>query len=204
MVYNKDSFEVKYLMEKDPILANLILKIDSVSLGKGSPIWEQLVEMIIAQQLSSKVATVLWKRFIDKFPLPMNPNKILETPEEVLRSLGLSFQKIKYIRSIAETVQKDPHFIEHLQNLDNEKAIEQLTLIHGVGRWTAEMFLIFALHRLDVMSYGDLGLRTAVTKLFNKRSMVSEKTFRRLTKDWHPYESIAALYLWVGYERKLL
>ena len=162
-----------------------------------------LAEMIVAQQLSGKVATVIWNRVVTEFGYPLRWNDLYLASVETLRSLGLSKGKASYLIGLANKVVVDPKFFNDLTVLSDEAIIERLTSIKGIGPWTAHMFLIFTLHRLDVSASGDLGLKLALSKLLKLEEMVSAKQFDEKTAHWAPYRSVAALYLWRAHDAKL-
>lgn len=204
IIFDHTTMEVRYLISKDTPLNLLIEKIPSVYLPATKAPWVQLIEMIVAQQLSTKVAEVIWQRIQTIFAYQWIPQQVYETSENDFRRLGVSFAKIPYIKGIAKKMIDDPFFFETLQKLSNDDGIVQLCTLNGIGPWTAEMFLIYGFRRLNVMSYGDLGLRIAVTKLFRKKGPISRRTFKQLTQQWQPYASVASLFLWRAYEEKLI
>lgn len=186
-------------LSKDKVLAN-ILKKDShaLSLQKNIPL--RLMASIISQQLSTKVAAIIFDRFVALYPAKKpTVQKVLDTPEETLRGIGISYAKIKYIYAVAN------FFIEHkitdkkIQELSNEAIIDLLTQIKGVGKWTVEMLLMFSLGREDVFAVDDLGIQQAMTKLYNldptnKKQLKLDMLER--SKAWSPYRTYACLHLW--------
>ncbi len=149
-----------------------------------------LARAIIGQQISVKAADSIWKRFVELTKL--DAKKIIKMDDEKLRAIGLSGQKVKYVKSIAEFVGKhDGHWHE-----DDEEVIKDLTKIKGVGRWTAEMFLIFYLQRPNILPLADLGLLKAIEKHYGTERKNLSKIKDKHAKDWHPYNSVATWYLW--------
>jgi DNA-3-methyladenine glycosylase II len=164
--------------------------------------YETLVGSIIFQQLAGSAAQAILGRFKqiygDRIP---SPREYLETEENLLRGSGLSPQKISYIRDLAERVERGTLNLERLHDLPNDEVVKELDEVRGIGRWTAEMFLIFVLGRTDVLPVDDLGLRKAAQRLYRLRKLPTKEKFDKLSKNWHPYSTIATLYLWRSQEK---
>lgn len=186
-------------LAKDKVLAS-ILKKDShtLSLQKNIPL--KLMGSIISQQLSTKVAAIIFERFVALYPAKKPTiQKVLDTPEETLRGIGISYAKIKYIYAVANFCLEHKITDKKLQELSNEAIIELLTQIKGVGKWTVEMLLMFSLGREDVFAVDDLGIQQAMTKLYdldptNKKQLKIDMLER--SKVWSPYRTYACLHLW--------
>ena len=186
-------------LSKDKVLAN-ILKKDShaLSLQKNIPL--RLMASIISQQLSTKVAAIIFDRFVALYPAKKPTiQKVLDTPEETLRGIGISYAKIKYIYAVANFCIEHKITDKKIQELSNEAIIELLTQIKGVGKWTVEMLLMFSLGREDVFAVDDLGIQQAMTKLYNldptnKKQLKLDMLER--SKAWSPYRTYACLHLW--------
>ncbi len=160
--------------------------------------FEALVEAIISQQLSVKASDTIFARFVGLFPggkFP-KPEALLKLPIAKYRSVGISGQKTNYIKDLSKRVVSGQLNLNSLHRLDNEEVIAELVTVKGIGRWTAEMFLMFTLRRPDVFSFGDLGLRNAIQKLYKLKSAPTEKQLERITKKWSPHRTTAARYLW--------
>lgn len=188
-------------MFKDPILNKLIEKYPAPKFTDRSEfLLEDLVESIISQQLSTKAADTIFKRFKGlfqkKFP---TSEQILATEDDKIRACGLSFAKISYVKSVANAFVSDLIDTEKIKKQPDEEVIQELTQIKGVGRWTAEMILIFTLNRPDVFSIGDLGLRNAIIKLYG---ITDQKEMVTLSERWKPHRSTACWYLWRSLENK--
>lgn len=186
-------------MFKDPVLRKLVKKYPAPQFkDKSEFLFEELVESIISQQLSVKAADTIFMRFKNlfgkKFP---SPKIVLKTDDEKLRTCGISYAKISYIKSVANAFVSDLIDIEKIRKQTDEEVIEELIQIKGVGRWTAEMILIFTLNRPDVFSIGDLGLRNAITKHYG---ITDKKEMLKLSENWKPYRSTACWYLWRSLE----
>lgn len=189
-------------LSKDAKLKKLILSIPPDSLhatGTKSDLREYLVGSIISQQLSVKVARVIQQRFLDLFDGRFPPNKVILKREDAeLRAIGLSYQKLSYIKNIAA------HFEEHKLDrhewnlMDDADIIRELTKIKGVGQWTAEMVLMFGLCRPDVFSPGDYGIQMAMKKLYRLEleGKALQQKMLGIADKWRPYRTTACMYLW--------
>lgn len=153
-----------------------------------------LARNIIGQQLSGKVADVIIGRF-EKLVGVIKPANILAIPDEQLRSVGMSWAKVKYVKALAQAVQSGSLDLKKVKTLPDEEVIIELTKVKGIGRWTAEMVLIFHLQRPDVFSLGDLGLRTAVAKHY-KVDRNNLKKIAKIAATWSPHRSTASRLLW--------
>lgn len=160
----------------------------------------QLVENIIGQQLSNKVADVIVKRVKDAVGGTWQPELVLVTEHEKLRAAGVSNAKATYIHNIAQAWKDTKNTGMNLQNLSDEEVIEYLTRIKGIGRWTAEMFLLFSLGRPDVFSIGDYGLKRAIIKHYKVEPKAKPHIFLEISQQWQPQRSLASLILWRSLE----
>lgn len=194
----------RYLSEKDPILGKIIAKVGSLEAQKSTDYFISLVESIVSQQLSVKVADVIYARFENLFAdRKVTPEKVLEIDADVMRQVGMSYGKIKYVKSLAQHVIDSPRVFETFDLLSEEEIITELTQVKGIGKWTAEMFLIFSMGKPDIFSYGDLGIRNAIKKLY-KLEDLSEHHALTIAEKWIPYRSYACRYLWRSLDQKLL
>jgi DNA-3-methyladenine glycosylase II len=191
----------EHLAKNDPVLKPVLNSAGLCTIRPVQPedyYWE-LVDAIISQQLSVKAARAIEERFKSLYPgsLP-TPNQILATPDEELRSVGLSGAKVKYVKSLAEHIRDGKLELELLNKLSNLEVGRELTAVKGIGEWTAHMFLMFAMARLDVLAVGDLGIKQGVQKLYNLPSLPSPEQITKLSKvnNWHPYETVACWYIW--------
>ena len=187
-------------LSKDKRLREILAEQDPVEIKQRKNIPLRLCASIMSQQLSTKVAAVIFKRFLELFDgKEPTPQQIVETPFETLRAIGLSNAKTLYVLNVA-------HFaIEHklddkkFKKMSNEEVIELLTQIKGVGKWTVEMLLMFTLGREDVFAIDDYGIQTAIKKLY-KLDDTNKKEFRqnmlKLSQKWSPYRTYACLHLW--------
>jgi DNA-3-methyladenine glycosylase II len=184
----------------EPIMQSLEKKYPAPQFEDRSGILMQsLIKSIISQQLSVKAADTIYNRFIELFGGKSFPKarQIVDMEDEKIRAAGLSFSKIKYVKSVANAFISDLIDIEKIRKQSDEEVIAELIQIKGVGRWTAEMILIFALQRPDVFSIGDLGIRNAITKLYG---ITDQDEMIHLAEKWKPNRSTACWYLWRSLE----
>lgn len=197
------STSINFLKQADPVLAQLIDRIGSCRLDQvqqSGDLLSSLSRAIIFQQLSTKAATAIYRRFLQLYPgtFPIAAD-ILATPEAVLRSAGISRPKISYLRDLAQKILELPP-LEALAAMDDESIIKTLTQVKGIGRWSVQMFLIFRLHRWDVLPVDDLGIRAGIRKIYSLAELPDRKTTENLGQKWKPYCTIASWYLWQGLE----
>lgn len=186
-------------LSKDEKIKKLIEQHGHFKLKKQKNLCLYLCYSIMSQQLSTKVANVIKKRFLDLFDGEPSPQQIINTPFEKLRAIGLSNAKVSYIKNVARFEIEQGMEHKKLSRMGNEEVIAYLTQIKGVGRWTTEMLLMFALCREDVFAPDDLGLRQAVIGLYDlkhrKKKIMNDKIIK-ITQQWSPYRTYACLYLW--------
>lgn len=190
----------EYLIAADPVLAHVVKKISLPPLAPAQDHFRSLVESIISQQLSVKVADTIFNRFIHLFPhknFP-SPEEVVILDDHAMRGIGLSGQKAAYIKNLAHAAQVGTVHFDYMHLLSDEEIIAQLTQVKGIGRWTAEMFLMFSLARPDVFSYGDLGLRNAMKRLYKLRKEPSPRRALQISNPWRPYRTTACRYLWAS------
>ena len=160
----------------------------------------QLIGSIMSQQLSAKVADVIYKRFLALYNnKPPKPQQIIDTPNETLRAIGLSNAKVNYVKNVAVFCMEHKVTDKKLHAMSNEDIIALLTQIKGVGKWTVEMLLMFALGREDVFSIDDYGVRSAMIKMYKLERLDKKKLNERLIKisaKWSPYRTYGCLYCW--------
>jgi DNA-3-methyladenine glycosylase II len=192
-----------HLKAADPVLGRLIEEVGPYGIEFMDPAFDTLVRAIVLQQLSGKVATVIFNRLVaaaGEGGLTSAAVLKLRTPK--LRAIGLSQRKIDYIKDLARRVERRELDLAALTALDDEDVHRALTAIKGIGPWTVHMFLIFALRRLNVMPSGDLGIRAAVRKIYSLEAMPSPAEVDQIALKWHPYCTIASWYLWRSLESK--
>lgn len=187
----------RHFAQADPVIAGLYRKNGDVSPRTSEDYFMDLAETVVNQQLSEKAGNTIWKRFQALFDRkPVSPGSVTRQSVARLRSSGISQAKAEYIRNIANAFLNDMIIPEKLKLMSDEAVINALIKIKGIGRWTAEMFLIFSLGREDVFSYGDAGLLRAINKLYFKSREANHKQLEKLVWIWKPYRSYACLLLW--------
>ena len=196
---------VNFLQQSDPTIAGIIAIVGSCQLRdsqQNGDLFSSLARAIIHQQLSTKVAAIIHQRFLQLYGESAFPDaqEVLNTSETVLRSVGLSRPKIRYLKDLASQVLSGLPTIEQLEIMDDESIIQTLTQVKGVGRWTVQMLLIFRLHRLDVLPTEDLGIRAGIRKVYGLNELPDRQTVMSLGQKWRPYRSIASWYLWRSLE----
>jgi len=189
-----------HLRASDPILAAVIGRIALERRPRETNHFRSLVRAVIGQQISGKAAASIRKRFAELVPKKEfpEPGDIARMPTRKLRSIGLSRQKAGYLKDLSRKVAEGGINFQAFADVTDEEVIIELTKVKGIGRWTAEMFLMFSLGRQDVFSYGDLGLQNAVKKLYRLRSHPTQKQLEKISSAWKPYRSLAARYLWAS------
>jgi DNA-3-methyladenine glycosylase II len=188
---------IKHLKKSDPVLAAIIQDVGPCTLEYREPSFETLVRSIVYQQLSGKVASVIFGRLLEATGgEKVTPAGILKLRTERMRKLGLSGQKTLFIRELAKHTRKGTVVFETLTDHGDLAVIEHLTKVKGIGVWTAQMFLMFALRRNDVLPVADLGIRTAMKKAWNLEDLPKPPEMEKIAAAWKPYTSIACWYLW--------
>ena len=191
----------EYLRKQDPVLKRLIDERGTIDpeidrrASRPDP-YIALSRAIVGQQLSTKAAASIWARFEQLFDGAPKPDQVAAADDELLRSAGLSGSKTAYLKDLASRVASGDLDLERVGELPDEDIIAELTEIKGIGRWTAEMFLIFHLGRPDVLSTGDLGIRRAVQIAFGLDELPGPTDLERLAEPWRPERTLACLYLW--------
>ena len=190
----------RLLARRDPILRDLMRAHGPCGLGdrQHTDPFKALVRAIISQQLSTKAAATIATRFEALFGAFPAPAQVTEISDVRLRGVGLSSQKIGYLRDLCRRIEEGVLPIEALDRMDDETVVETLTQVKGIGRWTAEMFLIFRLQRPDVLPVGDLGIVKAVQRAYKLRKAPTPDRLTRIGEAWRPYRSVACWYLWAS------
>ena len=187
---------VQHLRSADPVMAALIERTGPYKPRYAPPTFENMARSIAYQQLHGKAAATIFGRLHAACNACLTPQSVLALTIEEMRACGLSKQKLSYIRDLAEkTISGDVNF-EQLPQMDDEDVIEHLTRVKGIGRWSAQMFLMFALRRPDVMPTVDLGINMAIKRAYRKRKFPKPVQILKLAEPWRPYRSVACWYLW--------
>lgn len=189
---------IEHLKSSDPKLGAVIEAVGPFRMKYMEPTFHSLARSIVYQQLSGKVAAVIFGRFSALAGDPLRPESILALTEEAMRGCGLSKQKAAYIRDLA--ARETEIEFSRLSRLSDEAVIERLTQVKGIGTWTAHMFLMFGLKRRDILPVGDLGVRMAIQKIYRTKELPAPKDIEKLALKWRPYCSVAAWYLWRSLE----
>ena len=188
------------LMRRDPILGGAIRRIGPCGMAgrQRKDHLSALVVAIVNQQLSTKAAAAIFARFLALFPDNAIPDAaaIAAQSDAALRGVGLSRQKVGYLRDLSARIADGRLNLDELDALPDDDVIERLTAVKGFGRWTAEMFLMFRLHRPDVLPAGDLGIVNAIQRLYGLRKRPDAKRILKMGEAWKPYRSVASWYLW--------
>ena len=190
----------RHLMRRDPILGTAIKQIGPCLMAdrQRKDHLSALVGSIVSQQLSTKAAATIFGRFLALFADGHIPDAaaISAQSDAALRGVGLSGQKVGYLRDLSARIIDGRLQLDAIETLADEDVIERLTAVKGFGRWTAEMFLMFRLHRPDVLPAGDLGIVVAIQRLYRLRKRPDAKRVLKIGDAWRPYRSVAAWYLW--------
>ncbi len=190
---------IKYLKETDSTMNKIITSVGAYSIKTRNNPFLALVEAIISQQLTGKAAQSIYKKFIfyyDSNEYNLRPELVLLTADNIMKSFGLSNKKIEYIKLLSNNIIRGNINLKLLEEKEDEEIINELTKLKGIGRWTAEMFLIFCLGRKDVFPLNDLGIKKALQKWYFNYENVDEQYIIELSNIWKPYRSIASWYLW--------
>jgi len=185
----------RHLARRDPVLQAIIKHVGPCSLSPDPDRFGSLVRAIISQQISTLAARAIHGRLVAALA-EVKPAAVLAAPDETLRAAGLSQNKMKSLRDLADKVRTAAVPLDDLHDLADEEAITRLVAVRGIGRWTAEMFLIFSLGRLDVLPVDDFGLCAAVRKNYRLRQPPKKARLQKLTEPWTPYRSIGTWYMW--------
>lgn len=186
---------LKHFKKTDPLLYELAKSIDPIVLEKSPNHFIRLVRAIVGQQLSVKAASTIWGRFEKLFKKEISAIEILDLADDTIRACGISYPKIKYIKDLAFKVHNQELLLDELENADETTVIENLTKVKGIGVWSAEMFLMFALARPDVFSVKDLGLKNAMIRLYGLKNPTDKKLLK-ISEKWKPYRTYACRILW--------
>ena len=188
---------VNHLKSADPVLGTIIERVGPYKMQYRDPNFHTLVRSIVYQQLSGKAALTIFNRLIAAAKTdPLTPESILKLRPARMRTLGLSKQKLTYIRELARMTRDGKVRFDHVHTLEDLAIIEHFTQVKGIGIWTAQMFLMFALRRPDVLPTGDLAVRAAIKKAYNLPELPTPAEMEKIAAAWRPYCSVASWYLW--------
>jgi DNA-3-methyladenine glycosylase II len=187
----------RHLARRDAILKRLIKSLGACTLIHNPDGFAVLARSIISQQISTKAALSIGARLLQALGAEgLTPGAVLAASVETLRSAGLSAGKVRFLRDLAEKVHRGEVLLDQLHTKTDEEVIQHLLPVHGIGRWTAEMFLIFSLGRLDVLPVADYGLRAGAQQQYGLKELPDRQQLEELSQPWRPYRSIATWYIW--------
>ena len=190
----------RLLARRDPVIRDLMRRYGPCGLAQAQhtdPL-RALIHAIISQQLSTRAAATIEGRFRALYGGVPTPSQVAATPDAQLRAVGLSAQKVRYLRDLCRRVEDGSLPLTRLGVMSDDEVVAVLTEVKGIGRWTAEMFLMFRLHRPDVLPVDDLGIVRAVQRAYGLRKTPSPERLTRLGESWRPYRSVACWYLWAS------
>ncbi len=190
----------RLLARRDPVLRELMREHGPCGLADAQHTdpFRALVSAIISQQLSTKAAATIKARLDALVGSRLTPSRIAAVSDDALRGVGLSRQKIAYLRDLCNRVTSGDLALDQLDEMSDDEVVVALTSVKGIGRWTAEMFLMFRLHRPDVLPVGDLGIVKAVQRAYGMRKVPTPERLTKLGEQWRPYRSVACWYLWAS------
>ncbi|HEX3061073.1 MAG TPA: DNA-3-methyladenine glycosylase [Usitatibacter sp.] len=189
----------KHLARSDPVLKKLIKAYPNMAIASRGDEFQTLARAIVGQQISTKAAASIWNRF-EACSGAVTPKKVAALAPEAMRACGLSGAKVRYIHDLAAHFATGAIRPRRWPAMDDEAIIEDLVRVKGIGRWSAEMFLMFHLMRPDLLPVDDLGLRRAMERQFNRGRALTKEKMRRIGSRWAPYRSVATWYLWRSLE----
>ena len=185
-----------HLRAADRVLASIIERVGAYGMQYHEPTFRALVRSIVFQQLHGKAARAIFDRLQQKAGGEVTPDSILKLRPAQMRALGLSKQKLTYIRDLARKTRDGTVEFQKFPQMTDEEVIAELIQVKGIGEWTAHMFLMFALRRPNILPTGDYGVRSAMRKAYGMKVMPKPRTMQRIAKCWHPYCSVASWYMW--------
>jgi DNA-3-methyladenine glycosylase II len=194
----------RHLMRADPVMAAVVKAHGACGLSRRSSelLLRSLTRALVAQQLSVKAADTIFKRFLALFPQDCPPPEaILDVPAARLREIGMSWRKAEYLHDLCRRTLEGSLPLERLDAMSDDEVMKTLTAVKGIGRWTAEMILIFQLGRPDILPVDDVGLLRAAKQVYGLKRPPTAKQFTRMGEKWRPYRSVACWYLWAALDK---
>jgi DNA-3-methyladenine glycosylase II len=201
MATTAETAAVEALRKADPVLRRVIDEVGSLGdffAGRPTDHYGTLVRSIVGQQLSTRAAASIYARLLERFggKAPTPEEVLADDPEALRTAAGLSHAKVRYLRSLAEHVLDGSLALERLPDLPDDEVIAELTEVKGIGVWSAHMFLMFHLHRPDVLPVGDLGIRRAVKIHYGLAELPTPAELTEIAEPWRPHRTLACIYLW--------
>lgn len=187
---------VRHLKSNDPVLAAIIERIGPFRMTYREPCFATMARSITFQQLNGKAASTIFNRLLEAAGGELTPASLLALRDEQMRAVGMSRQKSSYLRDLATRTAAGEIEFERLPDMTDDDVIEHLTRVRGVGVWSAQMFLMFALKRPDVMPTADLGINVAIQRAYRKRKLPKPHHVLKISQPWRPFRSVACWYLW--------
>ena len=204
LCYDTESQEVQYLIKADPILASLIIKINKREVVLSNDYFIALLNSIIGQQLSNRVADILSERFWRLFDSSPTPKDIVNFDARKIRACGIAEFKIAYMKNLAVAIDSGVVNFELFEKYSDNEIITILTNIKGIGPWTVEMFLLFNMGRRNIFSRSDAGLKRAICLLYQINKDEYLGIIDSITSKWYPFQSVACLFLWAGLDMNFI
>ena len=185
------------ILSQDKLLKKIVDDYPTPKFEINNNYFDALSKSIIYQQLSGKVAKIIYNRFLKKFNHQNpNPSDFLDIAESELKEIGLSWQKIKYIKNLSNFFIENKNVLD-FNNLSDKEIYNELIKIKGIGQWTIDMFMMFTLFRTDILPIGDLGIKKAFKKLYHLDELPTSNFMNEKSEKWKPYRTIACCYLWM-------
>lgn len=193
----------KHLQRVDPTLYSYVERIIIPDFSKRQDSFTELCDTIISQQLSGKAASTIFERFKTLFPnKKITVDRLLKLDDEKIRSCGTSWAKVRSLKDLAQKVENGVILLDSLDSMSDDEVKAHLVQIKGIGPWSAEMFLMFSLGREDIFSFGDLGLKKGIMKIYGLKKDPTVKQIERIISKWKPYRTYASRILWKSLELK--
>ena len=186
------------LLKRDKKMRVLINQFDRPDYNLRQDYFQSLLRSIVFQQLSGKAAQTIYERFVNLIPKTSSycPNEVLKLDNDEMRKAGLSFQKINYVKNLADYFEKNSFQKKDVERMTDEEISKELIQIKGIGQWTVDMFLMFTLNRPDILPYKDLGIQKGIMKISNMKNLPTKMEMENCSSKWRPYRTIACWYLW--------
>lgn len=194
MYFEYDNAATDYLSRKDKRLAEVIARIGHIDREVHSDLFAAVVHSIVGQQISMKAQETIWQRLLDHYG-EITPERIHQATEEELQTVGISFRKADYIKDFARKICAGEFDIAGLYEKSDEEVVRELSALRGIGKWTAEMIMLFCMQRQDILSFDDLAIQRGLRMVYHHRR-IDKKLFEKYRRRYSPYGSVASLYLW--------
>lgn len=194
MIFNYTKEELEYLSRRDNALGKKILEIGFIDREIIDDFYVAIINSIISQQISTKALKTIWDKFLKLFEV-IEPSVLSNADIKLLSQTGIGIRKANWIKNISDKIVKKELDLDKIKKLDDQELIDELVKLPGIGKWTAEMILIFSLERKDIFSSHDLGIRKGLMKLHNLNDL-SDSSFKKYRDLYSPYGTIASFYLW--------